>query len=287
MSSIQQSSHKIGFKPVRRNSTVRRPLPVPPPILPSVPSIHPSQAYHRASYQDINGLSSFRPSYEHASPCAKIYTGGGQQKPSLPDTAVHNKSNQQRNAINSKSLKDINDNNQYIKSKSTKHLTQEKYKSKVNVTNSSVVLLNTVDEVKVDTNQYLLQKQKKKNNIRRNKLEETRVLQVFTKHEEEQPKLSAASFVFRNLRTTQRSKPVRICDFTKFYSDNGCEENDDQNLPKSFPLTYETQEICLWLSDDGDYATEDLFYPSLGRTYNNKLNKKNLRLKITVINEKI
>ena len=265
MSSIQQSGHKVGFKPVRRNSTVRRPLPVPPPVLPSIPSIYPSQTYHTASYPEISGISSFRPSYEQASPCAKIYTGGGQQKPSLPDTTVNNKSNQQRNAINSKSLKDINDNKQYVKSKSTKHSTQEKYKSKVNVTNSSVVLLNTVDEVKVDTSQYFLQKQKKKNNIRRNKLEETRVLQVFVKHEEEEPKLSAASFVFRYLRTTQRSKPLRICDFTKVYTDHGCEKNDDQKLPKPFPLIYETQEICLWLSDDGDYATEDVFYPLIGR----------------------
>ena len=259
----------MGFKPIRRNSTVKRPLPVPPPVPPCIPSLYPPRVYPSTSYPEFNGLSSFRPSYEQTSPCAKIYTGGGKHKSELPDSDGNEKSYQQWNAINSKILNDINDNKQDIKSKSTRCSKENKNKSNVNnvnITNSSVLILNPFDEAKVDTSQYLVQKQRKKNKSRRNKLEETRVLQVFVKHEEEEPKLSAASFVFRYLRTTQRSKPLRICDFTKVYTDHGCEKNNDQELPKPFPLIYETQEICLWLSDDGDYATEDVFYPLIGRT---------------------
>jgi hypothetical protein len=264
---MHQSGHKMGFKPVRRNSTVKRPLPVPPPLVPpNIPSLYPPRVYPSASYQEFNSLSSFKPSYEQNSPCAKIYTGGFKHKPALPNSDGNVKSYQQRNAINSKSLNDINDNKQGVTSMSTRCSKKVKNKFNVNITNSSVLILNHFDEVKVDVCQHLVQKQRKKNKTRRNKLEETRVLQVFVKHEEEEPKLSAASFVFRYLRTTQRSKPLRICDFTKVYTDHGCDKIDDQELPKPFPLIYETQEICLWLSDDGDYATEDVFYPLLGRT---------------------
>ena len=261
MSSIPPSGHqKIGFRPViRRNSTVKRPLPVPPPV----PPILPSYNTRPLSHPDINGISSFnRNSSQSTSPCAKIYTGGNnKQKPILPTTSIYDKSKSQNNLLATKSRDNGNKNNQCLETKPSKY-SKEKSVPGVNVTNTSVVIIN---ESKVDTKPLLVQNKSDISVKRKNKLSETKKLQVLTKYEEESPKLSAASFIFRSLKTSQRSKPLRFCDFQQVYDTLDCDKSNDQDLTKLPPLIYETQEICLWLSDDGDYATEDVFSSSLGR----------------------
>ena len=68
MSFIPQPGGTMVFKPVRRNSTVRRPLPVPPPAIPpGVPS-YPS----RSLYPRITGHINLSRSFKETAPCAKI-----------------------------------------------------------------------------------------------------------------------------------------------------------------------------------------------------------------------
>ena len=265
MSSIPPSGHqRMGFRPViRRNSTVKRPLPVPPPVPPILPTYSTRPLLH----PEINGRSGFgsNTGYSSSTPCAKIYTGGnGKPNPILPTLSNHDKSSSQNNLIAKKSQENCNNNNSVLKSKPTEY-SKQKSISGVNVTNTSVVIVNQLNESKIDSKPLSVQNKSKKSVKRSNRLEETKKLQVFTKYEEELPKLSAASFIFRSLRTTQRSKPLRLCDFQQVYDTLGCDKTNDQDLTKFPPLIYETQEICLWLSDDGDYATEDVFSSSLGR----------------------
>ena len=260
MSSIAPPGQKMGFRPVRRNSTVKRPLPVPPPV----PPVIPSYAIRPPLHPEVNGMAGFhRNSNQPASPCAKIYTGGnGKSKPSPPSSLPNYKFGAQKKIISNDSLPNCNTNSNL--SLKPYDYSKQKHLSGVNVTNTSVVVINCLDESKVNkTSSLVLNKAKKSVKIR-NKSQETKKIQVFTKYEEELPKLSAASFIFRSLRTAQRSKPLRLCDFQQVYDTLGCDKTNDEDLTKSPPLIYETQEICLWLSDDGDNATEDVFSSSLG-----------------------
>ena len=89
MSSIPPSGHqRMGFRPViRRNSTVKRPLPVPPPVPPILPTYSTRPLLH----PEINGRSGFagNTGYSSSTPCAKIYTGGnGKPTPILPTELV-------------------------------------------------------------------------------------------------------------------------------------------------------------------------------------------------------
>ena len=264
MSSIPPPGHqKIGFRSViRRNSTVKRPLPVPPPVPPTLPSYSNRPLLH----PDINGISSSnRNPSQSISPCAKIYTGGNSKpKEILPTTSKCSESRPSNKAIAKKFQDNSNNNNPCLETKPTDY-SKEKSVSGVHVTNTSVVIINDLNESKIDARPLSVQNKSDKSVKRGNKLEETKKLQVFTKYEEESPKLSAASFIFRSLKTAQRSKPLRLCDFQQVYDTLGCDKSNDQDLTKLPPLIYETQEICLWLSDDGDYATEDVFSSSLGR----------------------
>ena len=259
MSSIVPPSQKMGFKPVRRNSTVKRPLPVPPPV----PPVIPSYAIRPSLHPEVNGMAGCnRNSNQPASPCAKIYTGGnGKSKPTLP-SLENGKFGAQKNVISKNSLSNCN-NNSNPNIKPAKY-SKEYPASGVNVTNTSVVVVNCLDKSNADKKSSLVENKSKKKVKRRNKREETKKIQVFTKYEEELPKLSAASFIFRSLQTAQRQKPLRLCDFQQVYDTLGCDKTNDQDVTKSPPLIYETQEMCLWLSDDGDNATEDVFSSSLG-----------------------
>ena len=257
MSSIPQTAHKMAVKPVRRNSTIRRPLPVIPPVPPLIPSyiarpLHPEFA-RRSSKVDR--------SYQQTSPCAKIIVED-KENSTFSSPSSNGEPSQQRKG---KILSNIRDSKSYLNCKPLKSIRQE-IKSSVNVTNSSLVILNHFDEPKINTKEYFAQKQKRNNKKPRKKLEETKVLQVFTRYVEELPRSSAASNIFRKLRTLPvPSDHSKICDLENVNRKNhGCEKDGNPDIQKAPSSIYETQEFSLWLSDDGDHATEEFFFPSIG-----------------------
>ena len=150
MSSIPPPGHqKIGFRPViRRNSTVKRPLPVPPPVPPTLPSYSNRPLLH----PDINGISSSnRNPSQSISPCAKIYTGGNsKQKEILPTTFKYSESKPSNKSIVKKSQENSNNNNPCLETKPTDY-SKEKSVSGVHVTNTSVVIINDLNESKIET----------------------------------------------------------------------------------------------------------------------------------------
>ena len=260
MSSISPSGSKMVFKPVRRNSTVKRPLPVAPPI-PPFADPHPTPS----SYQKKFGIPKARQDCEEASPCAKIATVDGKQKQSLTDISDNKKSKKSLNAINRLHSFEDTGIRPYWHAPIQKY-SKQNHECKVNVTDSSVVILNHFDETKINTNASVLQKKKRFPNPPRKKSEETRLLQLLTKYHEESPRLSAAYFIFWKLRSSQKSNYLKFYDQSKPIANNqGCDDGVDLVYPETSSLIYEVQEISLWLSDDGDYATENAFCPSLGR----------------------
>ena len=262
MSSISPSNSQMVFKPVRRNSTVRRPLPVVPPIPPFADS-HSTPS----SYQNSFGRPKARQDCEKASPCAKIAIADGKQKQSLTDISDNKNSKQSVNAISRLHSFEGTGIRPYWHAPIQKQ-SKQNHECKVNVTDSSVVILNYFDETKINANASVLQKKKRLPNPPRKKSEETRLLQLLIKYHEESPRLSAAYFIFWKLRISHKSNYLNSYDKINSNGNNqGCDDGADLVYPEPSPLIYEVQEISLWLSDDGDYATENVFCPSLGRYY--------------------
>ena len=261
MSSISPPGQTMVFKPVRRNSTVKRPLPVVPPVAP-----FPVSRLTPLLHQDGCGIPRLNRNCEKAPPCAKI-TVDGIQDPQLTSHYGDRKSSQRSNAINSLQPSNANNLKPYNNSTSPRYSSEDN-KCKVNVTNSSVVILNHFDESKINPSEYLSQKRKKFRKGPRKKSEETRLLQVLTKYQEESPRLSAASIIFWKFRNSQASNYSKFCDFGKSNANSqGCDEGIDPHFVQSSSSTYEIQELSLWLSDDGYYATENVFCSSLGIQY--------------------
>ena len=254
----QPAGSTMVFKPVRRNSTVRRPLPVPPPAIPpGVPS-YPA----RSLYPRINGHINLSRSFKETAPCAKIIVEEAQKNDTTCPIANRNfhERSRTRNITQTKT-----DDKLFIRSEVIRNKSDDAC-CNIHVTNSSTIILNHVDTSTLNKQGLSLENRHKrvKNRQPKRKLDVTKALQIFTKYEENIPKISAASVLFRSLRVPELySSQKGVCDFDKYI--HGCETNDGPKvLPISTTSIYEIQEICLWLSDDGDYATEQDFYSLIG-----------------------
>ena len=254
----QPAGSSMVFKPVRRNSTVRRPLPVPPPAIPpGVPS-YPA----RSLYPRINGHINLSRSFKETAPCAKIIVEEAQKTDTtcpIGDRNFHGRS-RARNITQTKT-----DEKPFLRSEAIRNRSEDAC-CNIHVTNSSTIILNHVDPSTINKQDLSLGNRHKrvKNRQPKRKLDVTKALQIFTKYEENIPKISAASVLFRSLRVPELySSQKGVCAFDKYI--HGCETNDGAKvLPISTTSIYEIQEICLWLSDDGDYATEQDFYSLIG-----------------------
>ena len=133
----QPAGSTMVFKPVRRNSTVRRPLPVPPPsIPPGVPSCPARSLYPR-----INGHINLSRSFKETAPCAKIIVEEAQNTDTTCPIGGRNFHGRSRARNNTQTK---TDERPLLKSEAIRNRSEDAC-CNIHVTNSSTIILNHVD----------------------------------------------------------------------------------------------------------------------------------------------